>query len=76
MKTAIEQSLTDYLGGYTRNNPANLAHVINYPDWQRMAALELDRRASRLLSMLPEEELQAIAEGRVSLPDLARNLPA
>ncbi len=41
-----------------------------------MAALELDRRASRLLSMLPEEELQAIAKGRVSLPDLARNLPA
>lgn len=76
MKTAIEQSLADYLGGYTRNSPANREHVINYPDWQRMARLELDRRASRLLSVLPEEELQAIAEGRVSLPDLARRLPA
>ena len=39
-----------------------------------MARQELDRRASKLLAVLPEEELQAIAEGRVSLPDLARSL--
>jgi|AntDeeMinimDraft_6_1070357.scaffolds.fasta_scaffold22927_2 Lon protease-like protein len=70
----IEQRLTDYLSGYVRNSPANLAHVIEYQDWQRMARQELDRRASKLLAVLPEEELQAIAEGRVSLPDLAKSL--
>ncbi|MBG7114745.1 hypothetical protein GHU20_13675 [Pseudomonas aeruginosa] len=70
----IEQRLADYLSGYVRNSPANLAHVIDYQDWQRMARLELDRRASKLLAVLPEEELQAIAEGRVSLSDLARSL--
>ena len=73
--TQIEQRLTDYLGGYTRNNPAARAHVINYSDWQRMAMLELDRRASSLLSVLPEEELEAIAKGQVSLPELAKGLP-
>ncbi|WP_073652156.1 hypothetical protein [Pseudomonas aeruginosa] len=75
MMTPIEQSLTDYLGGYTRNNPASRAHVMSYPDWQQMARLELDRRAASLLSVLPDEELRAIAEGQVSLPELARNLP-
>lgn len=74
--TAIEQSLTEYLGGYTRRSPANRAHVIAYPDWQRMARLELDRRAAWLLEGLPDEELQAIAQGEVSLADLARRLPA
>lgn len=75
MMTPIEQSLTDYLGGYTRNNPACRAHIMSYLDWQRMARLELDRRAASLLSVLPDEELRAIAEGQVSLPKLARNLP-
>ncbi|HFZ1921798.1 MULTISPECIES: hypothetical protein [Pseudomonadota] len=75
MMTSIEQSLADYLGGYTRNNPANRAHIVNYQDWQRMARLELDRRAASLLSVLPDEELRAIAEGQVSLPELVKNLP-
>lgn len=74
--TQIEQNLMDYLSGYTRNNPAARAHVIGYQDWQRMARLELDRRASSLLSVLPEEELNAIAEGGVSLPEIAKGLPA
>ncbi|MFY2610858.1 DUF6900 domain-containing protein [Achromobacter xylosoxidans] len=72
----IERSLTDYLSGYTRNNPAARAHVIAYADWPRMARVELDRRASGLLSVLPDEELRAIADGQVSLPALARKLPA
>jgi hypothetical protein len=73
-KTPIEQSLTDYLTGYTRNNPAARAHIINYPDWQRTARLELDRRAARLLEGLPDEEVRAIAEGEISLPELVRSL--
>ncbi|GHU08186.1 hypothetical protein FACS1894158_17270 [Betaproteobacteria bacterium] len=72
----IEQNLSDYLGGYTRRSPANRAHIINYPDWQRMARQELDRQAAQFLEGLPDEELQAIALGQLSLPDLARRLPA
>jgi hypothetical protein len=73
-KTPIEQGLTAYLGGYTRNNPTVRAHIIDYPDWQRMARLELDRRAARLLEGLPDEEVRAVAEGQVSLPDLVKGL--
>ncbi|MDG9928558.1 MULTISPECIES: hypothetical protein [unclassified Pseudomonas] len=76
MKTTIEQSLADYLTGYTRNNPAGRDHLISYSNWQTMAQLELDRRASSLLSVLPDAELQAIAEGAVNLADIARGLPA
>ena len=72
--TQIEQRLTDYLAGYVRNSPESLAQVLHYPDWQRMAGLELDRRATRLLELFSEEELRAIAQGDVSLPDLARSL--
>ncbi|MCL2076041.1 MAG: hypothetical protein FWH15_06335 [Betaproteobacteria bacterium] len=71
-----EQRLLDYLAGYTRNNPNNLAHVIEYPDWQRMARHELDRRAARMLETLQDDELRAIATGSINLADLARRLPA
>jgi hypothetical protein len=74
--TRTEQTLTDYLGGYIRNSPANREHVINYPDWPRMARLELDRRSARFLEVLPEKELHAIAEGQISLPDLVNKLSA
>lgn len=74
MTKQIEQRLADYLTGYIHNSPENLKRVLHYPDWQRMARLELDRRAARLLELFSEEELRAIAEGDVSLPDLARNL--
>lgn len=72
--TTIEKSLSDYLGGYTRSTPAARDHLINYPDWQRMAKIELDRRASSLLSLLPEAELTAIATGQVNLQELVKSL--
>lgn len=74
MNAEIEERLAHYLAGYVRNKPENLAQVLNYPDWPRMAKLELDRRATRLLELLSEQELRAIAQGDVSLPDVVRNL--
>lgn len=74
MTQQIEQRLAHYLAGYVRNRPENLEQVLHYPDWQRMARLELDRRATRLLELFSEDELRAIAQGDVSLPDLVRNL--
>lgn len=63
MMTSIEQSLADYLGGYTRNNPANRAHIVNYQDWQRMARLFIVTRLvikcprCRALNVLKAESL-------------------
>lgn len=75
MAKQIEQNLTNYLAGFVKNSPDNMELVLQYPDWQRMARLELDRRATRLLELFSDAELRAIAEGGVSLPDLARKLP-
>jgi len=73
MKTQIEQNLTDTLGGaFIRNRPDNLALLQQYPDWQRMAQLLLDQRATKVLDGLPDEELRAIAQGDVDLNALAR----
>ncbi|HGL5374051.1 TPA: hypothetical protein ACKFCW_002923 [Citrobacter farmeri] len=75
MAKQIEQNLTNYLAGFVKNSPDNIELVLQYQDWQRMARLELDRRATRLLELFSDAELRAIAEGDVSLPDLVRKLP-
>lgn len=73
--SSTAENITDYLSGFVRNNPAGKELVETYPDWARLAQNELDRRAAKLLEVFGAEELQAIASGRVSLPDLVINLP-
>jgi len=70
----VEQHLTDYLGGYVRNNLSAREFVNGYAEWAEMAKQELDRRATRFLTALPEEELLAIANGAVSLPELLKKI--
>jgi len=72
MTTHIEQSLTDYLGGaFIHNRPDHLALLREYPNWQRMAQLLLDQRATKVLDGLPDAELRAIAQGEVDINILA-----
>jgi len=72
--TTIEQSLTDYLGGaFIHNRPDNLALLREYPDWQGMAQLLLDQRATQVLNGLPDAELRAIAQGEVDINNLAKH---
>jgi len=70
----LERNIQDFMGGFTRNRPDNLALLQDYPDWQRMAKQELDRRITRFLDCLPDEELHAIATGEVNLNELASGL--
>jgi serine kinase of HPr protein (carbohydrate metabolism regulator) len=74
VRTPIEQRLADYLSGYLRNNPSARAFIIGYRNWQHMAKLERDRRDAQLLEGLPDEEVRAIAEGLIDLPELAREI--
>ncbi len=73
--SSTAENIADYLSGYTRNNPAGRELVETYPEWARLAQMELDRRAAKLLEVFGPEELQAIASGKVSLPDIVINLP-
>jgi hypothetical protein len=74
-KTRIEQSLSDYLKGYLRDDPGRRKELSDFPDWPRMARLELDRRSARLLKVLPDDLLHAIARGEVDLAGLAGKIP-
>jgi hypothetical protein len=75
VKTPVEQSLTDYLAGYFRHDPALREEVRNTPDWQDLARRELARRRARLLEILPDDELQAIARGEVDPAELVNRIP-
>jgi hypothetical protein len=75
-QTPIEQSLTDYLTGYLRNNPARRERLLEFSDWQRMARRELDRRSARFLEALPDDLIGAIAQGEVDLAGLTGKIPA
>jgi len=68
----LEQNIRDFMSGFIRNRPDNLALLREYSDWQRMAKLELDRRTARFLDCLPE--LRAIATGAIDLNALAKGL--
>jgi hypothetical protein len=75
-KPQIEQSLTNYLNGYFRDDPTHRKEVLEFPDWPQMARLELDRRSARLLEVMPDDVLNAIARGEVDLAELAGKIPA
>ncbi|SAI46768.1 Uncharacterised protein [Bordetella ansorpii] len=74
MDNTSEQQLMDYLRGYARSNPANLHQLREYMHWPAMARAERDKRASRLLDVLPDDLLHAIAEGELDVNAVARRL--
>jgi hypothetical protein len=73
-QTPIEQSLAEYLAGYVGNDPARREQVRNFPDWPGLARRELDRRGARLLEILPDDVLDAIARGEVDLAGLVEKI--
>lgn len=77
MNDAAELSgLKAYLSGMGRGNPAALAFVAGYAEWQKVASQELDRRAVALLAGLVDKELMLIASAQLDLCQLARQVQA
>ncbi len=64
----------DYLRGYGRNNTEALNSLISYRFWALLAQRELDARATRFISIMGNEELEAIARGDLNLSELAREI--
>ena len=75
LPTPIEASLTDYLTGYVGKDPTRREELRNFPGWPDMARRELERRNARFLEALPNDLLQAIAQGEVDLAGLAGKIP-
>jgi hypothetical protein len=74
-QTPVESSLIDYLKGYVRHDPVRRARLRDFPDWPGMARRELDRRGARLLEILPDDALDAIARGKVDLARVVDEIP-
>lgn len=72
--TDLQASLIDFLLGFGRRNEAALEHLADFPDWQRIAQAELDRRATSIVQALDEQTLRAIAAGELDFNQLCREV--
>ena len=60
-------TMTDYLRGMARRNPAAVQEVAGYTGWQQLAQRLLAERQEEFLRSLPEKDLRAIAIGTIDL---------
>jgi len=68
---ALEASLKALLTGYCQRDPKALRRLADCIYWPSQAQLEIHRRTTRLLEILPTEDLAAIAAGEVNIVALA-----
>mgnify|MGYP003377799726 CR=1 FL=1 len=76
MLQELESSTVEILRGLGRADPGLLAKLTQVEDWRRIAAMELERRATLFIQSLDEATVQAIADGRINLPELCRTVLA
>jgi hypothetical protein len=74
IKTEAQQSVTDYMTGFGRNNEKALQHLATYPDWKRVAYDEMPRRASSFVRNLTDDDLIAISKGEVDIGQIAKEI--
>lgn len=74
--TDSQNSINDYMTGFARRNPEGLNHLANYPRWQQVAEQEQERRATRFVASLTDEDLAAIASGEADINTLAKAMQA
>lgn len=72
--TEKEAHLRDTLRGFGRSNQAALERLAEFTDWPRIAAREIERRATSLVEALDEETLAAIASGELDFAKLCRSI--
>lgn len=73
MKATKQADLVDYMRGYARN-PHALKLLTSGQDWSVHARMELERRRAVFLGTLPDELLEGIASGELSIPELAKQI--
>jgi hypothetical protein len=74
--TEAQQRVKDYMTGYCRNNKAGLDSLAQYPRWQQVAEAELQRRDTRFIACMTDEDLIAIASGEVDIAKMAKTMQA
>lgn len=74
--TAAQARINDYIAGFARRNSDGLNHLASYPRWQQVAEQEQERRATRFVASLTDEDLAAIACGEADINALAKAMQA
>jgi len=72
MGDPLHNSVLDVLRGFGRRNEAALEDLAEFPEWQRIAQTELERRATSIVQALDDEALRAIAVGDIDFSQLCR----
>lgn len=68
------EALREVLRGFGRSDQAALQRLSLFDDWQRVAAAELERRATQIVEALDEETLRAIAAGDIDFQAVCRDV--
>lgn len=66
--TTHTDHLKDYLRGMRQFEREALVSLLAIDSWTDLAQRELQRRATALLQMLPDDVLKAIARGKLHVP--------
>ena len=74
--TEAQSRINDYMTGFARRNSEGLNHLATYPRWQQVAEQELERRATRFLASMTDEDLVAVASGEADINALAKAMQA
>lgn len=74
MVQELESSALEILRGLDRSDGSALAKLAEVEDWRRIAATELERRATAFIQSLDEATVRAIAEGKIDLARLCRTV--
>ena len=72
--TESQSRISDYMTGFARRNPEGLKHLASYPRWLHVAEQELERRATRFVASLTDEDLAAIICDEVDINELATRI--
>lgn len=70
------QAAKDILKGFAHRNEAALGQLASFPDWQRVASQELERRATAIVQSFDDDTLKAIATGEIDFQRLCRQVLA
>lgn len=73
-KSENAQQVEDFLRGYLQADAEQSQRMIERTNWRDLAQIELERRVSRFLGVLPDELLLAVACGEVDVENLVVRL--
>lgn len=68
------EHMKDFLRGYGRSDGKALLPLMAYAGWKAAACTALAERRERILELFDDETLALIAQGEISVSDVAANV--